>query len=77
MDGKTKFFSALENYIDSAMDRERQDGSIQVGYVYGDCVRINTVSYPYTLAVDINIYDGAKVFCQLNASKSRAVIVGC
>ncbi len=47
---------------------------IQRGRVYGNTVTIGARSYPYTLAVDVNVCDGMYVWASVYAG--TAVIVG-
>lgn len=53
----------------------KQDSTIKRGVVHGTCVSIGSASYPYTVAVDINIVDGMYVWCEIYGN-STAVIVG-
>lgn len=77
MDGLYGLAEGIAEVVQGAMGTAARNGSIQIGYVAGDYVQIGTQSYPYVLGVDINVYDGAKVYCQLNAQRTKAVIVGC
>lgn len=51
-----------------------QDNRIRQGRINGDMVIIGVRSYPYTLAVDINIKNGMYVWAELY--NGTAVIVG-
>lgn len=51
-----------------------QDNRIRQGRINGDAVIIGARSYPYTLAVDINIKNGMYVWAELY--NGTAVIVG-
>lgn len=54
--------------------KETQDKRIRQGRIDGDMVIIGARSYPYTLAVDINIKNGMYVWAELY--NGTAVIVG-
>lgn len=77
MDGITALADAIVTAVQEELEKEQRNGSIQTGYISGSYVQIGTALYPYTLGVDVNVYDGARVYCQLDAARSRAVIVGC
>jgi len=51
-----------------------QDNRIKQGKINGDVVVIGSSSYPYTLAVDINVKDGMYVWAELY--NGTAIIVG-
>lgn len=52
----------------------KSDDAIRRGQIHGNRVTIGTRSYPYTLAVDVNVYDGQYVWA--NVYCGTAVIVG-
>lgn len=52
----------------------KQGSGITRALISGNCVYVNNQAYPYTLAVDINVYDGMNVYCEL--CNGQAVIVG-
>lgn len=54
--------------------KDSQDNRIKQGRIAGDVVIIGARSYPYTLAVDINIKDNMYVWAELY--NGTAVIVG-
>lgn len=52
----------------------KTESTIQRGRISGDFVYTKGKSYPYELAVDVNINDGMYVWCEIY--KNTAVIVG-
>ena len=52
----------------------KTESTIQRGKVSGDFVYTKGRSYPYEIAVDVNIKDGMYVWCEIY--KNAAVIVG-
>lgn len=57
------------------LQTNRKSGDeIQRGQVHGDAVTIGSRSYPYTLAVDVNVSDGMYVWANIYCG--TAVIVG-
>lgn len=54
--------------------KDSQDNRIRHGLIDGDMVIIGARSYPYTLAVDINIKNGMYVWAELY--NGTAVVVG-
>ena len=49
---------------------------VSYGYIEGSSVIINGISYPYSLAVEININQGDYVACILTQDRYTAVVVG-
>ena len=76
MDGIHGLATGVAAVVKEAIDTAQRNGSIQTGYISGTHVQIGTQRYPYVLGVDINVYDGARVYCQLTAERTKAVVVG-
>lgn len=65
----------LEETAKKLFQANRKNGNgIQRGKVQGDSVVIGSRSYPYTLAVDVNISEGMYVWAEVYGG--TAVIVG-
>ena len=76
MEGVLGLAEAIAEAVMNAAQNDKEKGSIRPGVIQGGCVVIGTASYCYDLAVDVNLFDGAQVKCQLTADGARAVIVG-
>ena len=66
----------LANYIAKVVNANKKNNATFRGQINGNSIWVGNKSYPFTLAIDININSGDYVWCILNDSKTKAVIVG-
>ena len=66
-----EFIKKINEYKDIADSK-----GVSYGYIHGSSVVINGISYPYSLAVEININQGDYVACILTQDRYTVVVVG-
>ena len=76
MDNIHDLAQGLAEIITAANQLTMKRGSIMTGTVQGSCVTIGAKTYFFDLVVDMSLFDGQQVMCQLSADGTRAVIVG-